>query len=237
MMFLDVMEAIHGLRMSPFAPPPAMVTIMPERLLRLNLSAGETLPCNVCWRIDDGYLRLASWTDQAEMLALGIWGPGDLVIPELIGVKPIELLSLSSVQVEEAHPSAEQRQEFLLDQLRQISRMLLLSRVRPVENRLYQFLLWLGERFGRVSSRGVSLSLDDMNLTHRQLAEIVGTTRVTVTKALTRFRQDGQLVKDGDDELLTISGLEQLPIARASKESFRLEEQALAATTKRLRTR
>ena len=63
-------------------------------------------------------------------------------------------------------------------------------------------LLWLGERFGRVNSRGVGLSISDMNLTHRQLAEIVATTRVTVTKALTRFRTEGLLVKDGNDDLL-----------------------------------
>ena len=208
-----------------------MVSVMSERLLRLNLSAGETLPCNVCWRIDDGYLRLANWTDQAEMLALGIWGPGDLVIPELVGVKPVELLSLSPVQVEEAHPTAEQKQEFLLDQLRQTSRLLLLSRVRPVETRLYHFLLWLGERFGRVSSRGVSLSLDDMNLTHRQLAEIVGTTRVTVTKALTRFRQEGLLVKDGDDDLLTRSHIDPISVPRANRGSLGLDAQATGTTS------
>ena len=203
-----------------------MVTVMSERRLRLNLSAGESLPCNVCWRIDEGYLRLSSWTDQAEMLALGIWGPGDLVIPELIGVKPIELLSLSPVLVEETHPSAEQKQEFLLHQLRQTSRLLLLSRMRPVETRLYHFLLWLGERFGRVNSRGVSLSLDDMNLTHRQLAEIVGTTRVTVTKALTRFRQEGQLVKEGADDLLTRPYPDLAPFRRGSLQSLAHEGQS-----------
>lgn len=89
-----------------------------------------------------------------------------------------------------------------MDQLRQTSSLLLLNRVRPSEQRLYQLLLWLGQRFGRVSSRGVSLSFSDMNLTHRQLAEISGATRVTVIKVLSRFRQDGYLVKDGVDELL-----------------------------------
>lgn len=78
----------------------------------------------------------------------------------------------------------------------------MLSRIRRAEVRLFQLLLWLGERFGRVSSRGVSLSFDEMNLTHRHLAELAGTTRVTVTKALARFRQEGSLIKEGTDELL-----------------------------------
>jgi len=41
-----------------------------------------------------------------------------------------------------------------------------------------------------------------MNLTHRNLAEITGMTRVTITKALIRFRQEGILSKQGSDELL-----------------------------------
>lgn len=179
-----------------------MPSLMSDRSLRLSLRAGESLPCNVAWRLDDGYLRVVSWGEQADPLTLGIWGPGDLVIPALIGVDPIELRSLSAVQVDEALPTSEEQQRFLVDQLRQTSSLLLLSRVRPAESRLLQLLLWLGQRFGRVSSRGVSLSFDDMNLTHRQLAEISGTTRVTVTKALSRFRQEGHLLKDGPDEFL-----------------------------------
>lgn len=67
--------------------------------------------------------------------------------------------------------------------------------MRRAEDRLFQLLLWLGQRFGRVSSRGVSISFEDMNLTHRQLAEISGATSVTVTKALSRFRHHGYLLK------------------------------------------
>ncbi|MFM8277944.1 MAG: Crp/Fnr family transcriptional regulator [Cyanobium sp.] len=185
-----------------------MSILMPERSLQLNLSAGESLPCTVGWLIEDGYLRVASWCEPTQALAFGLWGPGDLVVPALLGQKSIELLSLSPVQVKECQPSREQEQAFLCDQLGQVYLLLQLSRVRPVELRLYRFLLWIGERFGRVSSRGVSLSLDDMNLTHRQLAEFVGTSRVSITKALSRFRQEGQLIKDGRDELLLPSLLE-----------------------------
>jgi hypothetical protein len=180
-----------------------MALVMSDRSLRLHLRAGESLPCNVSWLIDDGFLRVVSWSDQSEdLLTLGLWGPGDLVIPALIGIEPLQLMSLSAVQVEEVSPTSQQQQQFLLDHLHHTSTLLLLSRVRPAETRLFRLLLWLGERFGRVNSRGVSLSFDEMNLTHRHLADIAGTTRVTVTKALTRFRQEGSLLKEGADELL-----------------------------------
>lgn len=179
-----------------------MVSVMSDPRLRLNLSAGESLPCECSWRIQDGYLRLLSWGQDAEMLTLGIWGPGDLVVPSVIGVSPLELVSLSPIQVEQCDPSREEKHQFLCDQLQQVSSLLLLTKIRPVEERLFQLLIWLGERFGRVSSRGVSLSLEDMNLTHRNLAEISGSTRVTVTKALSRFRQEGRMLREGADELL-----------------------------------
>ena len=67
-----------------------MALVMSDRSLRLKLGAGESLPGNVCWRIDDGFLRLARWSGQSdEPLTLGIWGPGDLVVPALIGVESV----------------------------------------------------------------------------------------------------------------------------------------------------
>ncbi|WP_161795835.1 helix-turn-helix domain-containing protein [Synechococcus sp. GFB01] len=46
------------------------------------------------------------------------------------------------------------------------------------------------------------MSLNELNLTHRALAELCGLTRVTVTKLLSRFRLDGQLVAVGGGDLL-----------------------------------
>lgn len=183
---------------------------MTARNLQLSLQAAATVPCNLNWRIEDGYLRVASWSDQGESCTFGLWGPGDLVIPSLITVKPLQLLALSSARVEEADPSPAEREAFLLDQSLQTGTLLRLSRTRPAESRLFQLLLWIGERFGRVNSRGVSLSFDDMNLTHRHLAAISGLTRVTVTKAISHFRQEGYLLKDGPDELLLREALPQL---------------------------
>ncbi|MFM7314317.1 MAG: Crp/Fnr family transcriptional regulator [Cyanobium sp.] len=175
---------------------------MTEPHLQLSLQAAAAVPCNRSWQIEDGYLRVASWSDQGESFTLGLWGPGDLLVPSLITVAPLQLLALSAARVEEATPTAQEREACLLDQCLQASTLLRLSRTRPAESRLFQLLLWIGERFGRVSSRGVSLSFDDMNLTHRQLGEISGLTRVTVTKAISHFRQEGYLIKDGPDELL-----------------------------------
>lgn len=179
-----------------------MATIMTARQLHLSLQPGASVPCNLSWRVEDGYLRLITVNELAEACTLALWGPGDLVIPSLITLAPLRLLSLSEAKVQEEAPSDTQRESFLLNQCLQTATLLGLTRCRPAELRLYQLLLWVGERFGRVSSRGVSLSLQDMNLTHRNLAEISGLTRVTVTKALSFYRQQGYLIKEGSDELM-----------------------------------
>lgn len=183
---------------------------MTTRDLHLSLEAGASVPCNLNWQVEDGYLRVASWSDHGEPCTFGLWGPGDLVIPSLITVAPLQLLALSPMRVVESDPSPQQREAFLLDLSLQSTILLRLIRTRPAESRLFQLLLWIGERFGRTNSRGVSLSFEDMNLTHRRLAEISGLTRVTVTKAISHFRQEGYLRKDGPDELLLPEALPEL---------------------------
>jgi len=148
---------------------------MAHRRLQLSLSAGEPLSTSLNWRIEVGYVVLTSWNDEEHPATLGIWGPGELVIPSLLGGQSLQLLSLSAVQVQEWTPSAEERQQVLSQQLLQLVKLLELSRIRRAEVRLYSLLLWLGERFGRVGSQGVSLSFNAMNLTRRNLAEITGT--------------------------------------------------------------
>ncbi|MFQ6537657.1 MULTISPECIES: Crp/Fnr family transcriptional regulator [Aphanothece] len=175
---------------------------MSRRCLRLNLRAGEMLPVDLGWRIEQGYVWLARCCPSGDPLTLGVWGPGELVIPALIGFSGLELRSLSAVVVEEEQPSSTQEREFLEGQLRQASILLLLSRVRPAESRLLHLLDWFGTRFGTMTSQGVMLRFGDRLLTHQQLADIAGMTRVTVTKALTHFRQSGVLATQAGGALL-----------------------------------
>ena len=176
---------------------------MSNQPLRLRLSAGEILPSSVNWLIEEGYLIAARLNDNDYCTVVGLWGPGERVIPRLIGVEPIQLMSLSAVELEQCIASPEDEQQFQQQLIRQLSENLRISRVRPAEQRLLQLMIWIGERYGRVNSKGVSLSLSDMNLTHRNLALLAGLTRVTVTKALGRFRDEGQLLRIGKDELVT----------------------------------
>jgi len=180
---------------------------MSERGLQLALEAGQSLPVHVSWRVNDGYLRATSWTDQAELFTLGLWGPGEIVMPELLSQQPVELRALSAARVLEWSPDPAELHCCSTAHIQQIGMLLQLTRIRPAEARLFNLLIWLGERFGTSTEHGRCVPLEAMNLTHRQLAEMASVSRVTVTKALGHFRQQGWLLRVGELEVLTKAGI------------------------------
>lgn len=177
---------------------------MPDRVLRLSLRSDDLLPESISWRIESGYVRANTWNEEGDSITLGLWGPGELITSTGCELTPYELVSLSRVVVEECDPSEAEVGAFLKQQLLQTITLLQISRQRPAEVRLFHLLRWISERYGRMSSAGASIPFEDMNLTHRHLAEISGMTRVTVTKAISRFRSQGLLVRvDCEERLVT----------------------------------
>jgi hypothetical protein len=184
-----------------------MHSIMTERGLQLALEAGQSLPVHISWRVNDGYLRATGWTDQAEIFTLGIWGPGEIVMPELLTQQPMELRALSMARVHEWNPDPAEHHCCSTTHIQQMGMLLRLTRIRPAEARLFHLLIWLGERFGTSTEHGRSVPLEAMHLTHRQLAEMASVSRVTVTKALGHFRQQGWLLRDGELDVLSKEGI------------------------------
>jgi CRP-like cAMP-binding protein len=179
-----------------------MTTSRPPQVLRLTLQPHDVLPDGLNWRILDGYIRTTSWDSEGETITLGIWGPGDWVTNAYSGLHAVEVQCLSTVVVEQHSPEDQEILSFLQQQIRNTEEIFQISRIRSAEHRLLMLLRWIGTRFGQVSSRGYRLSLREMNLTHKALAELCGLTRVTVTKNLNRYKANGVLQKVSDDDLL-----------------------------------
>ena len=177
--------------------PPA--TTLPP--LRLTLQPGDVLPETQNWRIQDGYIRTSSWDEDGETVVLGVWGPGDWITAAYSALKPVEIQCLSTVVVEQFQPAAADVEQLLLQQIKNLEEILQLNRIRAADQRLLTLLTWIGRRFGQVSSRGYRLSLKEMNLTHKALADLCGLTRVTVTKQLNRYKGEGVLQQISKDDL------------------------------------
>jgi CRP-like cAMP-binding protein len=179
-----------------------MTTSRHPQRLRLTLLPNDVLPEGLNWKIQDGYIRSAAWDEEGESITLGLWGPGDWVTSAYSSLHPIEIQCLSTVVVEQYHPSEQEIVDFLQHQIRNTEEIFQINRIRSAEHRLLMLLRWIGTRFGQVSSKGHRLSLKDMNLTHKSLGDLCGLTRVTVTKNLNRYKALGILQRVSEADLL-----------------------------------
>lgn len=169
--------------------------------LRLTLQPGDVLPESLSWKILDGYLRTSVLEEDGESIILGVWGPGDWITAAYSALKPIEIQCISTVVVEQFVPEPDDIQQLLRQQIQNLEEIFQFNRIRSADTRLLRLLAWIGRRFGQVSSRGYRLSLKEMNLTHKALADLCGLTRVTVTKVLNRYKVEGVLQQVSQDDL------------------------------------
>ena len=179
------------------APSPALA----HPLLRITLLPNDVLPERLNWRIQEGYIRTAAWDDDGDTITLGLWGPGDWITSAYSALRPVEIQCLTTVVVEQFNPGTADIQQLLLRQIQNLEEIFQINRIRSADQRLLGLLAWIGRRFGQVSSRGYRLSLKDMNLTHKALADLCGLTRVTVTKMLNRYKNAGLLQQVSKDDL------------------------------------
>jgi CRP-like cAMP-binding protein len=84
--------------------------------------------------------------------------------------------------------------------LSHIHQMQELLRVRhgQIQQRFLQFLDWLATKFGFRVQQG---RIIPFRLTHQDVAEVLGTTRVTVTRLFQKLQQQG-LISQGKHQIL-----------------------------------
>lgn len=144
---------------------------------------------DLLWRIERGVVRTKTWDEEGKFITLGYWGSGDVVGQPLSQVNPYEIECLTNVEVVYL-PSGQWHQylEAILLHNRHTEELLSIIHYDPIKERLLKFLGWLCRRFGRTLEQG---QLIDLRLTHQEIAEVIGTTRVTVTRLLKQFEREG----------------------------------------------
>lgn len=101
-----------------------------------------------------------------------------------------DLLPLSLAEIESSPALSAALLPQLVRRLQQSEAWLAFSGKRLVADRLRSLILQLAQDFGQVGPNGVQIKV---RLTHHQLATIIGTTRVTVTRLLRDFKAEGWL--------------------------------------------
>ncbi len=147
----------------------------------------------VLWQIEQGLVRTLTWDEGGVLSCLGIWGAGDVVGHSLSQMQPYQIECLTSVKAR-LLPKVLWNQ--VLDAIilhgQQTEQLLGVVAHAPASVRLWEFLTWLGQKFGRDTPQG---RLIDLRLTHQQIGETIHLTRVMVTRTLQQFEAQGRLCR------------------------------------------
>jgi CRP-like cAMP-binding protein len=167
-----------------------------------NFRRRETIPAQdgVLWQIEAGAVRTFTVSEEGAVISLGFWGIGDIIGQPLSRVQPYQIECLTDVSTSILKPG--EFWELNRTMLAHIHQMQELLRIRSglIHQRLRLFLNWLAYKFGQVGDEGMLIPL---RLTHQDIADVLGTTRVTVTRLLQQLEQEGTISwSDGHHILL-----------------------------------
>jgi CRP-like cAMP-binding protein len=169
-------------------------TFLPTKsidLKRRKFARRSLLPLgrDYLWHIESGVVRTLTWLEDGTSITLGLWGVGDVVSKVLSKAEPYQIECLTPVEVtllpmERWH----EVNQALIVHAHQFQEFLEILHCRSVDSALLRLLTWLARKFGHQVEKG---QLIDLRLTHQEISEIIGTTRVTVTRLLNEFEKQG----------------------------------------------
>jgi CRP-like cAMP-binding protein len=151
------------------------------------------------WRISKGIVRVSTLDEDGNFISLGYWGAGDIVGRFLSNTIPYQIGCLTDVEAIALQSFASCPASALLAHVQQLQEFLQLIQQRSIRKRLICFLNWLFNRFGQDTQNGKQLNL---HLTHQEIAEAIGTTRVSVTRLIKQLQQEGYLCWSKQNHLL-----------------------------------
>ena len=174
---------------------PLSVNQTPLKQLTFSRYDLLSLQSDILWKIERGVVRTLTWSEDGKPIILGFWGSGDIVGKPLSNLDPYQIECLTSVEVNLIPSNIwYQFMDAAIAHIRLSEELLNIVHSRPVPCRLLQLLDWLARKFGRDVEQG---KLIELPLTHQALSEAICTTRVTVTRLLKQFEEEGVLKRHG----------------------------------------
>lgn len=176
-------------------------------------------PCEAIYFIEKGRVRVTRLSAEGKTVILALLGPG-----ELIGdaawesaehdsyAETLEDCRLYQIGREAFQNFIRENPEFGLRLIQIIGGRLKQAQARiedlvfrQVPSRVARLLITLAESHGKVTPSGIRV---EFPLTHQEIADMVGSSRVTVTQILNRFRSSHWI--DIESKRVTIHNLDAL---------------------------
>lgn len=167
------------------------------RLFKNGLSAAALVA------VEDGFVVLrATFSEPSRSLVTCEAGPGRLVLPPAIGevlcaIAPARLTLISTAAKNKllALPIVAQRvvEQMAFTLAEKHDALAIFAQTRHLE-RVRRKLVQLARGYGHVARDGVRI---DFPITHALLAEMIGSSRETVSRAVEQLQRDGVVAREG----------------------------------------
>ncbi len=230
-------SAVQALQIVPFFAdlPEEHATEMAKNLVSRRYAAGTAIfhlgdPGGLLYLIGKGKVKISHTTNEGQEVVLAILGPGDFFGEmALIDDAP---RSATAVALEASETWTLHREEFihyltdnpdfalhvlktLAQHIRRLNAQLADIFFLDLPGRLARTLLNLADQYGAYTTEGTIINL---SLTQTDLAEMTGATRVSINKALGRFRRAGWIRVTGKQvTVIDRAGLEGLTVVAATE--------------------
>ena len=141
------------------------------------------------WLLETGVVRTLTMLEDGTSIILGLWGPGDVVGRVLCNANPYQIECLTPVEaILLPDHSWHEATEAMILHIQRSGELIEIMHCRHAEASLLRLFAWLAKRFGQEVEQG---QLIDLRLTHQDIADLIGLTRVTVTRLLNDFEKQG----------------------------------------------
>ncbi len=166
---------------------------------RNHLLFAPGAPCDSIYFIEKGRIRLTRLSPEGKTVILALLGPGDLIGEATWETgehdsyaEAVEDSRLYQIGRDAFESLIRDNPEFGMRLIQVVGVRLKQAQARiedlvfrPVPSRVARLLLSLAENHGKVTPNGIRVEL---RLTHQEIANLVGSSRVTVTQVLNKFR-------------------------------------------------
>lgn len=143
------------------------------------------------WKIETGVVRTLTVQEDGTSIILGLWGPGDVVGRVLSRADPYQIECITPVRATLIpEHSLHQVTEAMIRHIQRYGELVEILHCRQAESSLLRLFAWLAKRFGQEVEQGQMI---DLRLTHQDIADLLGLTRVTVTRLLNEFERQGMI--------------------------------------------
>lgn len=175
----------------------------------VDYSKGDMIPIEpqVIWLVCRGVAKLTTLSDGGDEVLVGLAGKSmvfgaSLTVLETYqatALTDMRLVSLPQTEIAQSPQLTQVLLTLINQRLRQTESFLAIYGHIRVEDRLNRLLQLLKQEVGEPTEHGIRLSA---RLTHQDLASACCTTRVTITRLLNRFQQQGTLAIDSQNHLV-----------------------------------